>query len=456
MKLIAVLAIVAVIFGNRAKATTPAGESENTNPGKITSIPNANSTTANPPTNATSSPTSTTTNSTTNGSTTPMPTSANSTTNGSTTPMPTSGNSTTNGSTTPMPTSGNSTTNGSTTPMPTSANSTTNGSTTPMPTSANSTTNGSTTPMPTSGNSTTNGSTTPMPTSANSTTNGSTTPMPTSANSTTYGSTTPMPTSGNSTTNGSTTPKPITIKPTPPPSPGEFSLKENGSYCILARFVAEFHITFKVNSSGGNLTKKTWNQNLARHSNVTISGNCGSKSESTLVISWPKNESLYSLALKFMNTSRNGWSLSLFTFSVSVDKIPEFANATVKGEVESIYKGSQESRPHGQVGGNYLCNDAVAFAFSNNETQFEVNATFTDFRVQPFANASTKVDFNKNVTLECKQDSPATSTAGTPTTPKPNDVIPIAVGCALAGLVLIVLIAYVIGRRKSHSGYEKV
>ena len=54
---------------------------------------------------------------------------------------------------------------------------------------------------------------------------------------------------------------------------------------------------------------------------------------------------------------------------------------------------------------------------------------------------------------ECKQDS--TTTAG-PTTPKPSDVIPIAVGCALAGLVLIVLIAYVIGRRKSHSGYEKV
>ncbi|KAK2573247.1 Lysosome-associated membrane glycoprotein 1, partial [Acropora cervicornis] len=59
-------------------------------------------------------------------------------------------------------------------------------------------------------------------------------------------------------------------------------------------------------------------------------------------------------------------------------------------------------------------------------------------------------------TLECKQDSSATSTARTPTTPKHNDVIPIAVGCALAGLVLIVLIAYVIGRRKSHSGYEKI
>ena len=73
-----------------------------------------------------------------------------------------------------------------------------------------------------------------------------------------------------------------------------------------------------------------------------------------------------------------------------------FVFTQVKGEVESYYRGSQESRPHGQVGGNYLCNDTVAFAFNNNETQFEVNATFTDFRVQPFANASTKVDFNKD------------------------------------------------------------
>ena len=43
-----------------------------------------------------------------------------------------------------------------------------------------------------------------------------------------------------------------------------------------------------------------------------------------------------------------------------------------------------------------------------------------------------------------------------PTKSSDNNVVPIAVGCALAGLVLIVLIAYVIGRRKSPSGYEKV
>ena len=55
--------------------------------------------------------------------------------------------------------------------------------------------------------------------------------------------------------------------------------------------------------------------------------------------------------------------------------------------------------------------------------------------------------------IDCKEDKPKTPP---PPTSKPNNIVPIAVGCALAGLVLIVLIAYVIGRRKSHSGYEKV
>ena len=57
---------------------------------------------------------------------------------------------------------------------------------------------------------------------------------------------------------------------------------------------------------------------------------------------------------------------------------------------------------------------------------------------------------------DCPEDTPSPSPSPSPTSSKNNDIVPIAVGCALAGLVLIVLIAYVIGRRKSHSGYEKV
>jgi len=39
---------------------------------------------------------------------------------------------------------------------------------------------------------------------------------------------------------------------------------------------------------------------------------------------------------------------------------------------------------------------------------------------------------------------------------KTNTIVPIAVGAALAGLVVIVLIAYLIGRRRNRKGYESV
>lgn len=35
-------------------------------------------------------------------------------------------------------------------------------------------------------------------------------------------------------------------------------------------------------------------------------------------------------------------------------------------------------------------------------------------------------------------------------------LIPIVVGAALAGLVLIVLLAYLIGRKRSHAGYQSI
>lgn len=40
---------------------------------------------------------------------------------------------------------------------------------------------------------------------------------------------------------------------------------------------------------------------------------------------------------------------------------------------------------------------------------------------------------------------------------QPNDIVPIVVGCALAGLVIVVLVAYLVGRRKNRQrGYQSV
>ena len=40
---------------------------------------------------------------------------------------------------------------------------------------------------------------------------------------------------------------------------------------------------------------------------------------------------------------------------------------------------------------------------------------------------------------------------------QPNDIVPIVVGCALAGVVIFVLVAYMVGRRRHRQrGYQSV
>jgi len=57
--------------------------------------------------------------------------------------------------------------------------------------------------------------------------------------------------------------------------------------------------------------------------------------------------------------------------------------------------------------------------------------------------ANTGLSFSLSSVEECQLD-------------ENNMLIPIIVGAALAGLVLIVLIAYLIGRKRSHAGYQTI
>jgi len=71
----------------------------------------------------------------------------------------------------------------------------------------------------------------------------------------------------------------------------------------------------------------------------------------------------------------------------------------------------------------------------------DVTATIRELRVQPFMTGSEN-GFGKAEI--CEEDK------------VPNNVVPIAVGAALAALVVLVLIMYLIGRRKHQRGYTTV
>jgi len=113
-------------------------------------------------------------------------------------------------------------------------------------------------------------------------------------------------------------------------------------------------------------------------------------------------------------------------------------NGDITGE-KTFQDGANSDFLHAGKDTIYQCDRKEVLELSNNFT-----VTISNIMVQPFSNnntLSTKIDFCVNKSNDAKSSS----------------IVPIAVGCALAGLIIIVLIAYLIGRRKNDGrGYQQV
>ncbi|XP_062856576.1 lysosome-associated membrane glycoprotein 2 [Trichomycterus rosablanca] len=322
-----------------------------------------------------------------------------------TTPVPT--NATTvppTNATTPVPT--NATTvppTNATTPVPTNATTPVpTNATTPVPTNA-------TTPVPT--NATTpvpTNATTPVPTNA-------TTPVPTNA-------TTPLPTNETTAlpTNATTpvhnvttasTPAPTTLPPLPNPTVGNYTVKPDpkSSACLMAKMGLQFSL------KNGSTFQTV---NLDPSPNVTkTSGTCGSNgSDSTLLLTSDK------ITVQFVFTNQlNKFHLSELDITINTETGKPF---TAHVTNLSLWEAS--------LGSSYMCQKEQSY----NITEALLLNTF-ELQVQPF-----NVTENKFSTAhECSVDDISL-------------LIPIIVGAALAGLIVVVLIAYVIGRRKTYVGYQ--
>ncbi|XP_073255400.1 lysosome-associated membrane glycoprotein 5-like [Porites lutea] len=256
-----------------------------------------------------------------------------------------------------------------------------------------------------------------------------------------------------------TTPKPTT----PPPTYGKFSLEENGTFCLLAEFVAAITVHYKkTNDTKPGMVVQYLNRTT--RDDVSVKGDCGiGKTSSRLVLSWPKKKPLYELTMMFeelvavsANSNKTMWEMSMIAFKATVKGNGAFLNFSGNDTyVISKYNSSKDfGKP--ELGSYYKCKATKRMQLGNDlGAKFKVDSSFSDLKLEPFAN-STDGSFVNGTYTECPEDRPKSSPSPSPTKSKNNDIVPIAVGCALAGLVLIVLIAYVIGRRKSHSGYEKV
>uniref|UniRef100_A0AAZ1XL53 Lysosomal-associated membrane protein 2 n=1 Tax=Oreochromis aureus TaxID=47969 RepID=A0AAZ1XL53_OREAU len=201
-------------------------------------------------------------------------------------------------------------------------------------------------------------------------------------------------------TTTTTVPTTTPVPTLPVPSTGNYSIRadENGTVCLLANF-------------GLRIGTKGEEMNLDPN-RANVSGSCAVNSSELILAS-------KEMTIKFTFTNDTK-KFRLHALSISVST----GNFSAENSSLNLWETS--------IGSSYMCNKEQTFNITDTLTIY----TFS-LHVQPFG-------VNKGVfstAHECSVDDTSI-------------LVPIIVGAALAGLILIVVIAYVIGRRKTYVGYQ--
>ncbi|KAK7805731.1 hypothetical protein U0070_010952 [Myodes glareolus] len=216
-------------------------------------------------------------------------------------------------------------------------------------------------------------------------------------------------------------PTPVPPSPSPPlvptnPTVAKYNVTGKNGTCLLASMALQLNITYLKKDSNTTVTRMF---NISP--NDTFNGTCA-----TSVVALRVGNNSTVLQLKF---GMNATSSLFFLQEVQL-------NMTLPDAKDPSFHASNSSLRALQatIGNSYKCNTEehifVSQAFSLNVFSIQIQA----FKVESGRFGSVE---------ECVQDGN-------------NMLIPIAVGGALAGLVLIVLIAYLIGRKRSHAGYQTI
>jgi len=252
---------------------------------------------------------------------------------------------------------------------------------------------------------TTEPDTTTKPTTAPDT---STKPTTEPTNTTIISSTSPEPVT--TTAISTSTSGPVTTRsPIPVPDEGFWNVTSGNTTCIRA----DLKILFRIS--------------LEDHEDyIALSPNASSEDSDCMVSNLTQKleltDSTYTLQFIFEKDSDNVYVRNI-SFSY---RLPDGA-----GTVENNTRLFSV-----KAGNSYMCSAAIDVTLGN------VTMEISKIRIQAFGNENNK-DFG--TAEECEADDIV------------NDIVPIAVGIALLSLVVIVLIAYLVGRRRSRQkGYQSV
>ncbi|XP_029315488.1 lysosome-associated membrane glycoprotein 1b [Cottoperca gobio] len=192
----------------------------------------------------------------------------------------------------------------------------------------------------------------------------------------------------------------------------------NGTECLLASMGLQLNITF--NSVSENKTVPVimnLQPNATKHS-----GSCGSDTASLRLSTDTENTNLTFVFT--LNATSTKYHLSEVSLSAAWKDMKEPVSA-VNSSLDSL---------RGTLGYSYMCREQQTLILAQ-----DVSINTFDVQVQPFGVTGEQF----GAAEECKLD-------------EDDMLIPIIVGAALAGLVLIVLLAYLIGRKRSHAGYQTI
>jgi len=239
-----------------------------------------------------------------------------------------------------------------------------------------------------------------------------------------------------------------TVSPTqvPTPSPdkklppaGNYSVNgntaDNNVTCVLAEFAAQFVIGYvNVDKVPVEAYLDVVNATVD-HENVCLKQTNNSLPQD-LVLNFGKSNQL---TLTFVNGggARYVDTVSL-KFIADPETFPGFPGS-VSPQLDVSFVNQTLFKVTG--GRSYYCTAQISIS-TEQTNLFNVTANFGDVHVDSFR---TTKDTNYRQNYECQSDQDV------------NDMVPIAVGIALLALVVIVLIAYFIGRRRSRRlAYQSV
>ncbi|XP_016980673.1 lysosome-associated membrane glycoprotein 1 [Drosophila rhopaloa] len=265
-------------------------------------------------------------------------------------------------------------------------------------------------------------------TSTSTSTTSTTTKKPTTSSSTS--TVTPLTSSTTSTESPktTTTPAPVTTTTKAPPAP---SVGTWNASCIVLQMAAEVNFTYEAKD--GNFTHGLYN--IPSTASIEDS-DCTSQTIQFIHLNWGPETSKQSFLMYF---DKKNDTTELSSIQIHLNVLTEdFPNAKENQTIQLIHRGAGEFKTPDKM--SYHCTRVQKMNLTEtlDAKQLIGSISVRDVQVEAFL-AANATGFS--VVHDC--DSSETS-----------DVVPIAVGIALAALILVVLISYLCARRRSTSrGY---